>query len=260
MVYRQSLQTSRYELKYVIDESVASGIRDFVRPYLVTDAYADPNNGNTYPVHSLYLDSPNLVLFHQTMQGMKNRFKLRIRFYDGNPESPVFLEIKSRKTDVIQKQRATLTRVGVAELMNGFRPNPCHLVSGNGSMKALSALQEFVNQRDAIRALPACYVSYTREAYVSPESNSVRVTFDRELSGALYDPATPFQPPVSGGKPQMGGLILELKFTDRFPMWMHELVGAFNLRRRSAAKYIECIQTLGVVALRPGGVEQGIAT
>jgi SPX domain protein involved in polyphosphate accumulation len=259
MVYRQSLQTSRYELKYIINEERAAGIRDFVRPYLVTDAYADPNNGNAYPVHSLYMDSAGLVLFRQTLQGLKNRFKLRIRFYDGNPDSPVFLEIKSRTTDVIRKQRAALTREGVREFLDGFRPSPSHLITGNGSAKALSALNEFVNLRDAIRAIPAVYVSYTREAYVSPESNRIRVTFDRELSGAAFDPETAFHLPTSSARPKIGGVILELKFTDRFPNWMHEMVGAFCLHRTSMPKYIECIRSMGVVAVRRDGlVEQGI--
>ena len=47
-----------------------------------------------YHVHSLYLDSPAYELYHETTEGVKNRFKLRMRFYDDSPEAPVFLEIK----------------------------------------------------------------------------------------------------------------------------------------------------------------------
>ena len=248
MVQYQSLQASRYELKYIISEECARGVRDFVQPYLVPDAYADPNRDNSYPVHSLYLDSDDLLLYYQTVQGLKNRFKLRIRFYDGNPASPVFLEIKRRKTDVIEKQRATLTRTGVHQLLDGYRPDPRELVSQNGSMKARAALHDFVDLRDAIRAGPCAYVSYTREAYVSPESNRIRVTFDRELFGNCYDPATSFLPPVDGVRPRVAGVILELKFTDRVPGWMHELAGVFNLQRTSMPKYIECVRAMGVAA------------
>ena len=52
-------------------------------------------------ITSLYLDSSALHLYRQTVQGIKNRFKLRIRFYDDNPGNPAFLEIKRRVTDVI---------------------------------------------------------------------------------------------------------------------------------------------------------------
>jgi len=34
---------------------------------------------------------------------------------------------------------------------------------------------------------------------------------------------------------------LELKFTDRFPHWMRDVVHAFNLERRSVPKYVECV-------------------
>lgn len=246
MAYRQAFQASRYELKYLIDEVVVQGIRDFIRPYLVADAYADPNAGNSYPVHSLYLDSPSLTLFHQTVQGMKNRFKLRIRFYDGNPDSPVFLEIKKRTTDVIRKVRAALTRGGVAKLLDGIRPGPSDLISSNGNLKALAGLNEFVDTCSAICAAPCLYVSYTREAYVSPESSQLRVTFDRALYGAMFDPRTAFQPPAPAYRPVVGGTVLELKFTDRFPSWMHTMVEVFNLHRRSMAKYVECVKAAGL--------------
>ena len=33
-------------------------------------------------MYSLYLDAPTLTLYWQIAYGLKNRFKLRIRFYD----------------------------------------------------------------------------------------------------------------------------------------------------------------------------------
>ena len=41
----------------------AGDVRDYIRSYLVPDEHADPAAGNSYPVHSLYLDSPALMLF-----------------------------------------------------------------------------------------------------------------------------------------------------------------------------------------------------
>ena len=100
MVYQHRFQTSRYELKYIIDERRAGDVRDYIRSYLVPDEHADPAAGNSYPVHSLYLDSPALMLFRSTVDCLKNRFKLRIRFYDDDPAHPVFLEIKRRLAEL----------------------------------------------------------------------------------------------------------------------------------------------------------------
>jgi len=255
---RQALQASRYELKYVIDEPRARQIRDFVRGYLVPDAYALPERNYSYPVYSLYLDTPNLALFRQTVQGIKNRFKLRIRFYNDDPDAPVFLEIKRRINDVIRKQRAAVTRQGVAHLLRGGRPALTDLVSSNGNGKPASALHEFCSITDAIGARPVIYVSYLREAYVSPDSNRLRVTFDRYVGGTRYEPGEGLRCPREGVATDIPGVVLEIKFTDRFPNWMGHLVQSFNLYRRSVAKYVECLKVTEFPSGYRPRVEMGI--
>lgn len=87
---------------------------------------------------------------------------------------------------------------------------------------------------------------YRRQAYVSPESDDLRVTFDRELVGGMYYPGRQLEIPKHGAKPEVGGVVLELKFTDRFPAWMHELAQLFNLQRTSVAKYVMCVDKLNL--------------
>jgi hypothetical protein len=52
-------------------------------------------------------------------------------------------------------------------------------------------------------------------------------------------------------KPFDGQVILELKFTGRFPGWFRELVEALGLYRTSAAKYAAGIELLGEDRMRP---------
>jgi len=99
------MQQQRFELKYLITEKVALRIRDFVSSYLEIDEYGASKPNLSYPVHSLYLDSNDLKTYHQTLNGTRNRFKLRLRFYDDRPETPIFFEIKRRVNNCIQKQR-----------------------------------------------------------------------------------------------------------------------------------------------------------
>ncbi len=251
MSFQHALQASRFELKYIISEQCAHGIRDFVSNHLEADEHARPGPDPSYPVNSLYLDTPSLLLFGQTVEGIKNRFKLRIRFYDGKPDAPAFLEIKRRVTDVICKERAAISREGVERLLDGKWPGPEYLMGKNGNPVASSALHNFCNLCQTINAGPCVYVCYMREAYVSPNSNQVRVTFDRGLFGSRFDRQTCLIPPKDGGRPEIGGVVLELKFTDRFPPWMKDLVQAFNLQRCSMPKYIKCISKLGI---QPGQV------
>jgi hypothetical protein len=97
----------------------------------------------------------------------------------------------------------------------------------------------------SIRAIPKAHIFYMREAWISPYDNSVRVTMDRAVlveadpSGRL---ATAMSHPTLLFK---NWVILELKFTNRFPDWFRELVRGFDTMQCGAAKYAEGILTLG---------------
>jgi hypothetical protein len=220
------------------------GIREFLRGFLVPDEHARPQDHNSYEVHSLYLDTPGLSLFRGTMEGLRNRFKLRIRFYDSDPDHPAFLEIKRRLDQVILKERARVSREGVALLLRRGWLCRSHLLTREPAQVA--ALQNFNRMYQEIQAAGLAYVSYVREAYVSARSNHVRVTFDRQISGARYRPTDSLSPPASLVPVGVRGTVLELKFTDRFPQWMHELVHAFDLWRVSFAKYCKCVEAMGL--------------
>ena len=50
-----------------------------------------------------------------------------------------------------------------------------------------------------------------------------------------------------------GDVILELKFTNRFPDWFRELVRIFGVMQCGAAKYCECVQAIGYKKLNAVG-------
>ncbi len=252
MAHRAQFQASRYEFKYLIDERRAQAMREVVKCYLQADDYALPENGFMYPVHSLYLDSPDLALYEQTLQGIKNRFKLRIRFYNDNPDMPAFFEVKQRVTNVIKKYRAGIGREGLHNILSGSIPDASHVIS-NGDGRRLHDFYRFCDLCNQIGAIGTAYVSYLREAYVAPDSNRVRVTFDRQLTGSAYDWLPQVKAPTNPTHANVKGVILELKFTDRFPTWMQELVETFELRRRSMAKYVKCVRAIGM-SRRHGGL------
>ncbi len=240
------MQSSRFEFKYWVDERQARAISEFLRSYLEPDDYLIRFGGTGigYPVCSLYLDTSGLMLYEQTMQGQKNRFKLRIRFYDDNPENPAFLEIKRRETAVIKKKRAAITREGARRILLGEPPSADFLYGNKVTSKSLEGLFEFCSLRDRIRAGGCTYVYYHREAYVSPNSSQARVTFDRQLEGGVYELGSDLLIPKESARPKMEGVVLELKFTDRFPNWMETLCGLFDLERTSIPKYVKCVDAL----------------
>ncbi|MFN7139392.1 MAG: VTC domain-containing protein [Limisphaerales bacterium] len=237
------LQLQRFEFKYVVSETAALVARDFVSAYLQLDENGVGKQDLSYPVHSVYLDSDDLKLYHQTINGDKNRYKLRIRFYNDNPESPLFLEIKKRSDNAISKQRCALRREGILDVLEGRIPSSTHILSKDP--KHLCALENFVRLTMENRAKPKGHVAYYREAWISPHDNSVRVTIDRSVRFDA-EPTARFCTRMNKPVDVFGNqLVLELKFTGRFPMWFNELVRALGVMQRSAAKYADGITVFG---------------
>jgi len=248
-----ALQTNRYELKFLIDESMATSIRHFVRAHLEPDPYMPADSHRGYWVESIYLDSHNLDLCRQTEAGLRNRFKLRIRSYDEKDDSAAFLEVKYRRSDTVQKRRAMVAKASAINLLGGRALTTADLMDPTPDQQ--QALGLFCEKMDQVQASPNVYVNYIREAYVPRAGNSARVTFDRELTAIEYRPSTtkhgntPHEdcsrvPAMSNGQ-----VVMELKFTDRFPFWMRELTHSFGLRRIPFPKYVKCVDAVSPLGL-----------
>jgi hypothetical protein len=239
---RDRMQQQRFELKYLITESTALLVRDFVRSYLEMDEFSVGRPNYSYPVHSLYLDSDDLKLYWRTINGDKNRFKLRLRYYSVNQESPVFFEIKRRMNNCILKQRGGVRQDAIGPLLTGQLPEPDHMLSQ--APNHLIAVQRFCHHLWELHAKPKVHIAYEREAYVS-DNDEVRVTLDRNVCAepnlwtsiktTMEAPARSF----------VGQVILELKFTNRYPDWFRDLVRTFHVMQCGAAKYVESVGGIG---------------
>ena len=236
------MQQSRFELKYLISENTAERVRDFVRCYLAMDEYSVGRPNYSYPVHSLYLDSDNLEIYWRTVNGDKNRFKLRLRYYSDNPETPVFFEIKRRMKDVILKQRGGVRQSAVGLILNGHIPEDKHMITKDPG--SLVAVQRFQMLMTELNAKPKSHIFYQREAYVA-DNDEVRVTMDRNV---YSEPNLSSTIKVKMNKPvhsYAGFVIQELKFTNRFPNWFRELVRVAEAMQCGAAKYVSGVGLLG---------------
>jgi VTC domain len=230
------IQHQRYELKYRLEESVAVRVREFVRAHLAIDEFSARQPDFSYPTLSLYLDSDELDTYWQTINGDKNRYKLRLRYYDDVPDSPVFFEIKRREDHVMLKQRAGVRKDAVRWLLGGQLPERKHLLNPRDDV-AFASLQRFCQLRQQMQAAPKLHIAYAREAYENTENNDVRVTFDRRVESQPQHHAglvarSPRPHPVFGPT-----VILELKFTARYPLWFRHLVQKFDCIQEGAAKY-----------------------
>lgn len=238
----RSFLSNRFERKYVLSESRARAIRQFIQPYVRPDENLRPHHTRGYPVHSLYLDSPDLMLYRSGKDGHKNRFKLRIRYYSDAPEAPIFCEIKRRVDQIIRKQRCKLRRQALEGILAGHPLAPEDTAAAG---KAAKDLEDFLALRRDVASRPTLIVSYHREAWLDVATGDGRLTFDRDLSASRFDAAKGLvvdHPPVRGHE---GKVILEMKYVNRLPAWMQGLVHTFGLNRQSVPKYGWSVESIG---------------
>jgi hypothetical protein len=237
------LQLSRLEHKYIVSPEVALAVRDFVASYLELDEFGATHPNLSYPVHSLYLDSDDLRIYWGTINGDKNRYKLRLRFYENRPNAPVYFEIKRRMNNAIMKQRGAVRRDAVSQVLSGMLPGAEQMTSTDP--RQLLAIQRFVELAATVGAKPKAHIAYQREAWVQPDDNSIRVTLDRDVL-CCVDATTELRTEMDRPFCVFGkSVVLELKFTGRFPDWFGELVRTFNLHQTSAAKYADGVALMG---------------
>jgi SPX domain protein involved in polyphosphate accumulation len=235
---------SRYELKYVISESKAMAIARFIEPYLKLDRYCRSQPNCAYPTVSLYLDSDNLRLCRESLQGLLKRFKLRVRSYSDESDCPRFFEIKRRANTVIIKSRARVMHHDVAALLSGQYVPPLQ-----NHKTEMDALKQFQLYMKSINAKPKVLIRYMRQAYEGDTEDRVRVTFDRQLAYKVSrDPKVLFNgggwqrnPLILDNPLTLGCVILEIKFNGRYPPWLGRMAQYFNLQQQPVSKYTTSI-------------------
>lgn len=233
-VLQDSLLRCRYEMKYIISQSRAAVIAHFVESYLIPDRYTKSQPTGFYPVVSLYLDSDTLQLCKESIHGILKRFKLRVRSYTDDPAYPRFFEVKRRSNTVIIKSRARVAAEDVPILLSGRYVPPVQ-----NYQEDIDALRQFQLYMRSVGAKPVILVRYLRKAYESSTENRVRVTFDRQVA---YKVSSDHNVLLSGSGWQhnpvtLQNVILEIKFTGRYPAWLARMTRYFDLQQWSVSKY-----------------------
>lgn len=230
----------RREYKYWIDEDIALGIRDAIRPFCKLDAFAASRSHKRYTIDSLYFDSPTWHCYRAVQTERPDRFKLRVRTYPDADNPPAFFEVKRRINDVIAKDRAKVPRDWARLLTEPGALPP----AGLEPIKR-AAVERFMALALTYHARPVVIVRYEREPWMSLIDTYARVTFDRHIRSLATDrPAFEFDAADwraadhgGTGLHNSSPLVLELKFTTALPTWMVHIVQRFDLQRRAFSKY-----------------------
>jgi hypothetical protein len=225
---------SRYECKYIVDVVRLDEIRAFLSPFTRPDGFAVRRADRRYAVCSLYLDSSDLLLYQQTANSEKDRFKLRVRAYTDDAAKPVFFEVKRKVTNIVHKRRVGVSRERAVALLE---QRPLGRLD-DLSDAARADLAYFSHHVGRIAARPVLRVKYLREAYEGLGNEPARITIDTALRHAPTFGAELGHESGTWRTTPLAGAIVEIKFTERYPWWVQEFVRAFDLRQRAVPKYV----------------------
>ncbi len=216
----------RQELKYYINFIDYFNISSIISKIFSKDPHNTSNGA--YHIRSLYFDNKSNQDYHQKINGIEKRKKIRIRLYNLN-SSLVKLEIKNKFNDYIVKKSLIISTDDTGELISG---NYNCLLDYRDAV-AVNVYKEFL--KDFYR--PVILIDYKREAY-NYDLNQIRINFDSQIKkreinlGDLFINDNNASPVLSSNK-----IIMEIKFNGRIPTWIKNLLQLPRFERCAISKY-----------------------
>jgi hypothetical protein len=231
-------QLARCEFKYAVQRGILDRIRRELERYCVVDRTGVCDSDGYYTIDSLYFDTPNLDFFRESYEERPVRRKLRVRAYPDTPGSIVKIEVKRRIHELILKTSLVVPYQG---WQSWLEPGADGAVLKSGSREALAT---FVTLQRHLHAEPKILVRYSRVAFHSTIDNHVRITFDRRMAyqaarslDLLANPRRWAPLDSAGCLGSADSLLMEVKFRNRAPLWVGDLIRRFGLVRRGFSKY-----------------------
>ena len=215
----------RHEWKHEISACDVLVLRQRLRAVAKPDSHAP---GGMSRIRSLYFDTPTDTALREKLDGVCNREKFRIRYYNGNTDF-IRLEKKCKRGALGTKISCLVTKQETEALLRGdlawmLDPDRPLLIELRAAMQSGLA--------------PKVLVDYTREAFIYAPGN-VRVTLDYDIRTSLqWEHFLDFHSmtlPV-----QNDTKLLEVKWDAFLPSVIRDAVQLENRRAAAYSKYAAC--------------------
>ena len=214
----------RYEKKYIINNLQIEQLKHRIAPIMKLDPIL--NGKSFYSIRSLYFDDYNDTCLKQVINGISERYKYRIRFYNFN-EDYIILEKKYKINNMTKKDSCEISRNQVEDIISN------NIKIGKDNPKLLNEL--FLMMKTKCFK-PKVIVDYDRIPYVY-NAGVVRVTIDYNLS-CSYKVNDFFNKDISRiPLMEKGYSILEVKYNDFIPDFIRFGLQLNGLERTSYSKY-----------------------
>jgi len=218
--------TFRHEEKFIITPFEAEIIKNELSIMCFIDPHAD--NEGEYNIKSIYFDTNNDKFLHETIDGVNNRHKYRIRAYN-NDLSRISLEKKFAENGLKRKESDLISLDICKELTyEGV------LAANATGYKTLSSMQ---TESLIHPIVPKVIIGYKRIPFVYPMGN-VRITIDSEIVASNDLESFFFKDYTSYCEVLPGMIVLEIKYDEFLPGQIRDILSRNGILFQSSfSKY-----------------------
>ena len=217
----------RKELKYLINDNDFYVINHNLKDLLKKDSNC---RGEFYTISSIYFDTYNKTSYRQVKEGISDRWKYRIRFYNYD-NSYIKLEKKHKTNSLSLKKSISISKKILMDILN----NNIKISSSNPAL-----LNEFIIKMKTELLRPIICIEYDRIPYIYKDGN-VRVTLDFNIRYT-----NKFNNLFSNKKHvhYLENRILEIKYDEFIPDFIRFRLELNHLEQNSFSKFNNCIDNL----------------
>ncbi len=216
----------RHEIKHCITPGDAQAIKANLSAVASIDPHAKKEG--CYRIRSLYFDDLNNTALWDKLDGVNERRKFRIRYYNDDL-SYIMLECKMKRDNVGRKLQERLTEDELRRIMEG---DTAWMVT---SGRPLLAILYVEMKAHGLR--PQCVVEYMRVPFIYGPGN-VRVTIDWNIRTG---PPQQFMDPCGLTLPVEGNpMLLEIKWDEYLPGVIRRATALKDRGPTAFSKYAAC--------------------
>ncbi len=217
----------RNEIKYSITNNDFYIIDHNLKVLLKKDSNC---KGEFYTISSIYFDNYSRTSYNQVKNGISERWKYRIRFYNYD-DSYIKLEKKYKVNGLTDKKSVTITR----DIFDNILKNKLKIEKSNNAL-----LNEFIIKMKTELLRPIICIEYDRIPYIYKTGN-VRVTLDYNIRYTKdYTNLFDDQKKVY----YLNDKILEVKYSEFLPDFIRYRLELNHLQQTSFSKFNNCIDNL----------------
>lgn len=211
----------RKEIKYIINKEQYKNFCDAIVQYTVPDKYFETKISN------IYFDTDDFLLIRRSVEKPIYKEKLRLRCYgEVTDDSESFVEIKKKYKRVVYKRRTVMKYSEAVD----FLCNKKTFEHSTQIMKEIGYMLSFYGELK-----PKLVLIYNRRSYKAREEEGLRITADKDIcfSDCQFD----LRENIIGKPVIKDKILLEIKSTDAFPLWLTKILCDNKIYPTSFSKY-----------------------